>query len=561
MPYVEEDTRKVQTAVIGRAESDWPVFLPYDHDEFDRFMLGRTREDFYCGTLLGGCGKKLSAKRYTDKKCHFAHRPPVHCRRTETGEDSADHLYIGQALQRWLRRQRHDNVKVAYLEPGSAHGGAVEVRFGPDPRLIRVQLNRLNDREWQATRAQFAEAHTHVHWAYGPHSGLGHHEVQAAGHAIRFTCHTEDGSRVVRVGTQDKDHTIQWTTLNECRLTDEGIITPHLTDDAVRRDAVSSVAFPLAPGTIAFTAATEVTRQNDLTRRRYEADIQPIGSVVVSARISLPQSCEPPLPYRLHVIEGTPLLLPLADSSPSEPTWLIHAEGFSSLPNPADPRWPDLRPAPRPDTGKPQEAKAFTVGIPKVGGGYGFLTPHEYRQLSRTQRRRYWQKVRRRSEAESGAHVPSSTSSASTVHGGSWAKLGGTRAAVVRSVREALISAAHRQVCVGWHTLAKAAGLKPNDLSDKARAMILVAIDRPSGPDGVLLSALVISSEHTPVPYFDDLLRHLGRPHGLRPIELGQVRKAEQARTFAAYRDRGNRTADPMQAETRAQSADGSRSE
>ncbi len=87
----EEDTRKVQTAVIGRAGSDTPVFLPYDQDEFDLFMRGRSRDDFYCGTLLGGCGKKLSAKRYTEKKCHFAHRPPVHCRRTANGEAARVH--------------------------------------------------------------------------------------------------------------------------------------------------------------------------------------------------------------------------------------------------------------------------------------------------------------------------------------------------------------------------------------------------------------------------------------------------------------------------------------
>ncbi|MFE6554223.1 competence protein CoiA family protein [Streptomyces sp. NPDC057746] len=68
-------------------------------------MRGRTRDDFYCGVLLGGCGKKLSPKRYTDKKCHFAHRPPVHCRRTEIGEDSADHLYIGRAVASWLKQQ------------------------------------------------------------------------------------------------------------------------------------------------------------------------------------------------------------------------------------------------------------------------------------------------------------------------------------------------------------------------------------------------------------------------------------------------------------------------
>jgi hypothetical protein len=539
-PASEEDTRKVQTAVIGQAESDWPVFLPYDHDDFDRFMRGRNRDDFYCGVLLGGCGKKLTPKRYTEKKCHFAHRPPVHCRRTETGEASADHLYIGQALRRWLLRQGYQDTEVTYLEPGSVHGGAVEVRFGQNrSRLIRVQLARLSLREWQETRERLADRHTHVHWAYGPYCGLSHNEVDAAGHAIRISCRTEGETREVYVGTQDPDNSLAWSALTECRLSNEGVITPRLDAEppasSTPAPAPTPVAFPLAPGTIAFTAATEVTRQDDHTRRLYEADIQPIGSAVVRARISLPHSCYPPLPHRLHVIEGTPLLLPLADSYSSEPTWLIRAEGFSSLSDPADSRWPGLQPAPPPVMSKPQEASAFTVGIPKVGGGYGFLTSHEYKQLSRTQRRRYWQKVRRRSEAGSVAHGTSSTSSAPAVTGATWTKLGVTREAVVRSVRDALISAARRQVCVGWHTLAKASGLKPGDLSDKARAMILVAIDRPAGPDGVLLSALVISSEHTPVPYFDDILRHLGRPHGLRPIELGQVRKREQARAFAEY--------------------------
>ncbi len=115
-----------------------------------------------------------------------------------------------------------------------------------------------------------------------------------------------------------------------------------------------------------------------------------------------------------------------------------------------------------------------------------------------------------------------------------WSKLGTTKAAVVVAVRRALIDAARRQVCVGWHTLAAAAGLKPTELTDRAREAILVSVDSPP-VYGVLLSSLVVASEHTPVPYFDSILKHVGRPHGLRPIELGQLRKTEQARAFAAY--------------------------
>ncbi|MCI4042332.1 hypothetical protein [Streptomyces sp. TRM75563] len=53
------------------------------------------------------------------------------------------------------------------------------------------------------------------------------------------------------------------------------------------------------------TAAKDLKQADDHTRRLYEADIQPMVSVVVSGRIALPQSCEPlplidPTPSRAH---------------------------------------------------------------------------------------------------------------------------------------------------------------------------------------------------------------------------------------------------------------------
>lgn len=535
MPSHEEDTRKVQTAVVGRPGSDRPVFLPYDHDDFDVFMRTRTREDFYCGTLLGGCGKQLTAKRYTDKKCHFAHRPPVHCRRTRTDEASADHLYIGQALGWWLVREGQRDTDITYPDLGTGPGGAVEARFGAGRRLIRVQLSHLPAPTWEAARAQLSGTHTNVQWAYGPHSGRGHGEAQATGHAIRFTCRTEGENRVVYVGTQDTAGTIEWTTLDTCRLTDEGIRTPRSTDtDAFPLTAATAV-FSLAPGSVAFTVTGEGTVPDGPTRLLYQAHVQPTGSAVVRARVSLPRSAAPPLGHRLHVLDGTPRLHPLTASA--EEAWLIRADGFTSLPAPTDPRWPGLRPTltPRPSPESRSESRAFTVGMTRVGGEYGHLTPQEYSKLSKTQRRRYWQKVKQRSLAEQNAQAASGKPSARSGKAFPWAGPGITKHEVVKAVRDALVSAARRQVCVGWHTLAEAAGLKPDDLSDLARTSILVAVDQAAGPEDVLLSSLVVSSGSTPVPYFDEILGRLGRPSGLRPIELRRVWKAEQARAFAAY--------------------------
>ncbi|MGR6973901.1 hypothetical protein ACU639_30615 [Streptomyces cynarae] len=774
-PTSEEDTRKVQTAVIGQAESDRPVFLPYDHDDFDRFMRGRTRDDFYCGVLLGGCGKKLTPKRYTGKKCHFAHRPPVHCRRTETGEASADHLYIGQALRRWLLRQGYQDAEVTYLGPGSVHGGAIEVRFGQGrSRLIRVQLARLSLQEWQEMREHLADRHTHIHWAYGPYCGLSHNEVDAAGHAIRISCRTEGETREVYIGTQYSDNSLAWSALTECRLSNEGIITPRLNAEppvgSTPPLAPTLVAFPLAPGTIAFTAATELPAphpDSDGTPvRLYEADLQPIGSAVVRARITLPHAHPAPPPYQLHVIYSSAHLLPLTEAAPSEPAWLIRADGASPLPQQTDSRWPDLCPAsqpsgsppptptttepptstlPRLPLGEAETLRVFRSKLELVARARGIvnwetlvshagaipadITPEERvrlliavdhprvdgkpvlsalvkpalapdapapyfadvlaglgwrSDLSEAKVVEIWERERRNayalaestparqqpsaglSEAKAGTspglnevrlvarfrehlelvakghgiikwstllkkqHISPSTLSdedrvrllaavdrsyvpgrrmlsalvkadgqtpgpapffgdvltelgwtpdaaTPTVEAAwraavdrayargaqavtvaptapaeedrvRWGKLGTTKAAVVVAVRRALINAARRQVCVGWHTLAAAAGLKPTDLTDRAREAILVSVDSPP-TYGVLLSSLVVASEHTPVPYFDAILKRLGRPHGLRPIELGQLRKTEQARAFAAY-SAAAVTADDLKEET-----------
>ncbi|MGV9619420.1 hypothetical protein [Streptomyces tendae] len=485
MPSYEDDTRKVQTAVTGRPGSDQPVFLPFDHDDFDGFMRGRSRDDFYCGILLGGCGKQLTAKRYLHKKCHFAHRPPVHCRRTQTGEDSADHLYIGQALQRWLHRQGHEKVNVSYLDLGSGPGGAVEVRFGSGARLVRVQMGRMSLNQWEAIRAQFVDEDVCAQWAYGPNSGLAHNGVQTEGHAIRFTCRTEGGTRKVYVGTQHPDHSVELTTLDECHLTDDGIITPHMTGEPLidittdaGADTTAQLAFPIVPGRLAFTASVPAEEQTVTGRRLYHADVQPLGSVMTRIRIALPLHAVPPSPHRLNVIESTSHLIPQTDSSAAKPSWLIEAVGFSSLPVRSDPRWPALRPAPEPP------APSVTV---------------------------------------TGTHV---------------------RAALVERFRKELEAVALSHSLIDWETLVGTTGMAPSDITPADRVRLLIEVDHPRADGKPVLSSLVgpTGDDSGPPSFFTDILRGLGRPHDLRPIELGRLRKVEQARVFAFYQEGDSRT-------------------
>ncbi|GEK03887.1 competence protein CoiA family protein [Streptomyces sp. 1-11] len=387
--FEEEDTRKVQTAVAGRPGSDEPVFLPFDHAEFPDFLARYPDLEFFCGSLLGGCGQKLSAKRYTSKKCHFAHHPPVRCRRTANSESSADHLYVGRALKRWLQQQGKRDVSVSYDLFGADSGGCVDVSFDGGRRAVRVQLDRMERKSWLARHKELDRAtRGGGDWIYGPDSMLAHNEVDAAGYALRVQCRTVGATREVQIGTQLPGHTIEWTTLDHCRLTDSAILTPHLeeTGEGVRvRTAergtpaaeasgpaspaspprVAPAVFQLAPGTVAFTAAVAVAGA-DGSRRLYDADVQSTGSAVTPGRISLPAEAAVPDRDQIWLLLGPATLrLPVpGDDRTRDSRAVITAESIARLEGNALEPWQGLRPprSPAPTAAPSSAGEAAAAG-------------------------------------------------------------------------------------------------------------------------------------------------------------------------------------------------------
>lgn len=338
MLYAEDgDTRKVQTAVVGRAESDSPVFLPYDRDDFDQFMRGRTRDDFYCGILLGGCGKKLSPRRYTDKKCHFAHRPPVHCRRTETGEDSADHLYIGRAVADWLKEQGQRSVQPVYKPKGHQVRDAVDVSYKAGRGLIRVQLARRSKHEWEQSDAELRLRHPELDWLFGPDSLLANWQIERQGYALRVQCRSLGATRAVEIGTQFPDMSMEWTSLSECTLTPEGIVTPSLvhTPNGIvpRRDVPAEPELPppglaLTPASVRITGATP-SHTSD-THRWFDVSLR------VDARLSLPTQADPPEEQHVYLPMDATLRLD------SDGRWLVEAGALRRVPTEPPGRTPGI---------------------------------------------------------------------------------------------------------------------------------------------------------------------------------------------------------------------------
>lgn len=66
------DRRRVQTAVIGHAESEDPVVLPREATELDSFRERHSGQSYSSGGWLGGCGHQLTTKLYTDRSCSLS---------------------------------------------------------------------------------------------------------------------------------------------------------------------------------------------------------------------------------------------------------------------------------------------------------------------------------------------------------------------------------------------------------------------------------------------------------------------------------------------------------
>ncbi|GGW35430.1 competence protein CoiA family protein [Streptomyces griseoloalbus] len=231
VPAAEEDTRKVQTAVAGSPATDHPVYLPMDAVEYDRFIREYPTREFYCGTLLGGCGKKLSARKYRDKKCHFAHVASGTCRRLSTNEASADHLYIGRAVAAWLKQQKYGHVQPRYKQKGKQDlRDFVDVRYlrreERRERLVRVQLARRSKSEWEEIDTGLRQRWAGVEWLFGPDSMLANWEMDRRGYALRIRCRPTGITRVVEVGVQYPDTPIDWVPLTECHMTADGVRLP-----------------------------------------------------------------------------------------------------------------------------------------------------------------------------------------------------------------------------------------------------------------------------------------------------------------------------------------------
>ncbi|MFM9493385.1 hypothetical protein ACKI1Q_07080 [Streptomyces galilaeus] len=484
------DHRSIQTAVIGSATSDLPIVLPPDYHDLERFRRTHQRETFWCGVLLGGCGKPLSDRRYRDRVCHFAHHRdpqgiPNTCQRRDTSVSSADHLYIRHGLTNWLKSRNHQ-AQASYPDLGSGPGGAVDLRLAGGRQVLRVQLDRQELREWEQAHAALSAKADHVEWLFGPDSALAHTQVARQGYALRVECETVGTRREVRIGTQGPDHAIDWTDLSQCRMTSAGIVTPPLARSRERereRERVevraprSPVSFPLDAENVAFTDARVV--ECDLPgvdRYVVSASLQPAASTVVRALLALPVAIPRPRPSGMYALAGPAAVSPLAHPGTCAADWLVVAEGIRELTDETGDKWQDLTAL------RPTES-------PAVPG----TRPAPAKRLL-------------------------------------------TEAQVVEGVRETLARAAGTGTRVRWRTISKKWKRTGQPFTPEAQVRLLVAVDAPREPGKPVLTTIVQGIDDGPVHLFGDVLTGLGWSPGMSRTMVEAIHKRELARAYAAHR-------------------------
>ncbi|QVI24272.1 hypothetical protein KHQ06_16785 [Nocardia tengchongensis] len=230
-----QDKRLVRTAVLGDRLSTSPFYLPDSRPDADRVVEKFTRDAFYCGEYLGGCGWPLTVRLCDDRVCHFAHHPngPI-CARTESaatgGEGSADHLYIYNGL---LRLAGHTADRPGLPEElHMVDKRCRHIQIGRGRTAIRVQLRDLRTDAWEFEDDELRRRYDHVQWIAGPDAlGTAYTLKNRDGYVLRARCQTRGGTREVQVRVDGYGDERQWIPLTQCQIGSDGTVTaPTLTE-------------------------------------------------------------------------------------------------------------------------------------------------------------------------------------------------------------------------------------------------------------------------------------------------------------------------------------------
>ncbi|POX60712.1 hypothetical protein C3492_25455 [Streptomyces sp. Ru62] len=502
------DTRLIQTAVIGGRDSDQPVILPEQPHNLDEFLRQFGRDDFWCGTLLGGCGEPLRPKRYVTRVCHFAHEADPgrgECHRTTHSADGADHLFVKAHVTRWLAAQGHA-AQGELRTFGHCHGDAVDFWLRRTKTHLRFELHPEDYRGWRRAADSLGAKEGRIEWVFGRDDALARDMMARRGYALLVRCETEDNDRRVYIGTLTDGKKTAWAPLEHCRMTESGLVTPAVeelrAEGTVRDDGIGCEPFPssvaLPRGQVVFAVDTEAATPPPSPldvpgRRLIPGFVKPAGSRIVRAHLSLPDTVPAPTDQYVYHLAGSVRLLVTDVAGGNGSSWAVRADALVPL--------------------NGLEAERTGLWRPSVALDEKYVpAPRVSSTRERTPR------------AETAPGGPGAPESAP-----------GKPAARLRKVLEEV---AAKGATITWSELAGQLGRWVHDLPNPKRQDLLVEMDKPRVPGRPLLSVLIVTHLGRPLPYLGQVLRRLGVAGPASESALQQWTAVEVRRTHAAYGSR-----------------------
>ncbi|MGW7524451.1 hypothetical protein [Streptomyces sp. NPDC054783] len=505
------DTRLIQTEVIGGRDSDQPVILPEQPHNLDEFLRQFGRDDFWCGTLLGGCGEPLRPKRYVTRVCHFAHEADPgrgECHRTTHSADGADHLFIKAHVTRWLSAQGHA-VQGELRSFGHCQGDAVDFWLRRTKTHLRFELHPEDYRSWRKAADSLGAKEGRIEWVFGRDDALARDTVARRGYALLVRCETEGNDRRVFIGTVTDGKKTPWAHLEHCRMTESGLVTPALeelrAEGAVRDDGIGCEPFPssvaLPGGQVVFAVDAEAAPVSSSSldvpgRRLVPGFVKPAGSRIVRACLSLPDTVPAPTDQYVYRLAGSVRLLVTDVVEGNGSSWAVRADALVRL-NGLD--------AERTGLWRPSVAlDEKHVPAPRVAGAC------ERTPLTEP--------------------VPSGPKASETAPG-----------RTADALRKVLEEVAAKGATITWSELSGRLGRWVYDLPNPKRQELLIEVDKPRVPDRPLLSVLVVTHLGRPLPYLGQVLSRLGAAEPASEFALQQWAAAEVKKTHEAYGSRETR--------------------
>ncbi|TLP63894.1 hypothetical protein [Microbispora triticiradicis] len=368
-----QDTRRVQTAVLGSPHSDHPLSLPTDRKAAVHYLSRYKGKRYFCGVHLGGCGWELMDKLYGDRVCHFAHHPDPKglapaCERRYSGPDSADHLYIHRGLTTGLGR-----VGGAQRFQGTLIKGQCTdllVNPGKNRSAVKVQFVSLPADVWTKEDEELRARLGRVDWMLGPNAlANAKHLLDRDGYVLRVRCEQQGNARVVKIGTETHDGDLEWSELKDCDISERGITTPLLRKfrpPAPRRTA----SFAKLPGFPLDVEDIVIYPQEVATRPIAGLGI-PEGSHVAATDIQIADGervhARLMVPDRINLLVDAPyaLIKPASVNAMKGPThatpvWTIFSSGLRPI-------WPSEQPSVSlPGKSNPKSALATSTEEPRI---------------------------------------------------------------------------------------------------------------------------------------------------------------------------------------------------